>query len=265
MAEATPERFNQTQEAMIPLSLDSLSLDELQKREGLLKRLVSQRKNERLIDFKKRLENEQAFLEFSEETDELERNYNSDTVASASRALIYAAALGKIEIAQNLIKNHGADVNFRNEDKETPFLISLKRKRLKMAEWLLKNGVNLQINKQENDVKKIVCENGFISILPILKKHGVDFSKPYTRTLRRFAFFPIYRVNIYPIIVAAFSQQTKLVKELLKTPPSSEQAALMARALRSSSHLTKEIKILFLKALVQRKSNQIIQKQISRE
>ena len=253
--------------AMIQVSLMGiLNSDEIRKREGLLKHFIPHQKSAQLINFRNQLKNEQAFLDFVEEEDREQNDYNADKIDSASRALLYASALGKIGIAENLIKNHGADINYQNEKKETPLLISLKRKRLKMTEWLLENGVNLQQHRQEDEAKKIVCKNGMLSALPILKKYGVNFSTPYTRTLCRFGLFPVYRVKIYPFIVAAFSKQTKLVEELLKTTPlSPDVMGLMTRALQSHSSLTKEIKILFLKALVQGKQNQEMRKQIDKE
>lgn len=232
---------------------DILSFDNFQKRVALLKSRIKKNKlSDNISPYWQSLEQELFFLEFAEENDGVIINrgkVSEVTIASASRSLIYASALGKIEIAKKLIKNHHADVNYIHDNKETPLLVALRQKKLKMVEFLLQNGANVKETYQGNEAKKIICSLGFDLALPILEKYGVDFSKPYVRIIKGIYLIPLHRIKVYPILAAALRNQKKIVEILSKKTMPSETLRTIETALKKPERFHKDIRILLEKSL----------------
>ena len=198
-----------------------------------------------------KLRDKWGFLDFSEEDDDLRGNgyVTKDTRDSASEILMYAAALGKVRIAENLIKNHNADVNYRGVDKETPLLMALKRKRLKMVEYLLANGADIQGTHQGNNAKRIICTQGIALALPIFEKYGMDFMKPYVRTVRQNGLFSLHRIKIYPIVLAALTNQKKIVEILSQKKMPQNLIKELNIVLKKPKLFSQEIRDILEKAL----------------
>lgn len=121
----------------------------------------------------------------------------------ASEGLLHAAALGNIKIAEHLIQKMKADVNYQDKKGWTPLLWAISRKRLGMAEYLLRQGAN----------PNFVSCCGFSPVFralfdkvplafPLLRKYGADLDKPYYHTEYSKFVFPIRRVAYYPLMMA---------------------------------------------------------------
>lgn len=203
------------------------------------------------------LDKELFFLEFSSDDDTLngDRYISDETHDSASRALIYVSALGKRKIAENLITNYGADVNYWDKNKNTPLLIALKRKRFKMVEFLLQNGARVKGTRQGNEAKRIVCVQGLSLALPILKKYGLDFMKPYVRSFQKYPQPFFRRIKIYPIIIAALTNQKKIVELLVQEKMPSDLRKTIEKSLaKPKRNFSEEIHEILEKALVSQKN-----------
>ncbi len=204
-----------------------------------------------------KLDRELFFLEFSSDTDTLngDRYIGDETHDSASRALIYASALGKRKIAENLITNHGADVNYWDKNKNTPLLIALKRKRFKMVEFLLQNGACVKGTRQGNEAKRIVCVQGLSMVIPVLKKYGLDFMKPYVRPIQKYPQPFSRRIKIYPIIIAGLTNQKEIVELLAQEKMSSDLKKTIEKVLAKPKKIfSEEIHNIFKKALINQRN-----------
>ena len=226
---------------------EDFSFDGVQKRVALLRSRIN-KISDNILPYWQSLEQELFFLEFAEEVDHYQGD-KRDSILSASRALLYVSALGKEAFAENLIKKHYANVNYKNDNKETPLLIALKRKRLKMVEFLLKNGADIKGTYQENEAKKIVCSLGFDLALPILEKYGADFSKPYVRMIKGIYLIPLRRIKVYPILIAALKNQKKIVEIISKKTMSTKAIKAIETALKKPERFHKDIRILLEKSL----------------
>lgn len=207
--------------------------------------------------FWSKLNSELFFLDFSSDGDKLngDKYISDETHASASRALIYASALGKIKIAENLITNYGADVNYWDKNKNTPLLIALKRKRFKMMEFLLQKGACVKGTRQGNEAKRIVCVQGLSLALPILKKYGLDFMKPYVKVIQKPSHFLFRRIKIYPIIIAGLTNQKKIVELLVQEKMPSDLRKTIEKSLENPKKIfSEEIHEILEKALVSQKN-----------
>ena len=263
MDNTDPKRLIKHEIKKLSLKGSEYSLfDDVRKRVDLLERFVKEDNKITPSPFLRLLNEELGFLEFAEDTDKtLEIGYmTKETKDSASKSLLYAVALGKIGIAKNLVQNHEADVNYQDEEKNTPLLIALKRKKFKMVEWLLQNGAQVKGTRQGDEAKKIVCMHGLVLALPLLKKYGVDFMKPYVRVIHGRSIIPLKRIKIYPIIVAALTNQKQIVEILTKDKMPSDVLKEIEKALTHPKRFNKEIRIILGNAFLKQKGNSLLEK-----
>ena len=133
----------------------------------------------------------------------------------ASRALIEVAKLGQVERAQGIINDLGADVNYM-DDGHTPLYHAIRRKRLGMAEMLLKNGANN--NRHSNNTLSplnLACAMGFDMAIPLFMKYGVDINQPVEFKSWRKFHLGYQTFCIYPLAIAISQNQPKTCQTLL--------------------------------------------------
>ena len=111
---------------------------------------------------------------FTRETPEIN---TKDMRQCASRALVEVAKLGQVKRGQGIINDLKADVNYVDGCGRTPLYYAIERKRLGMAEMLLKHGAkNLSAYGKKTPLFR-ACRDGFIPGISLLIKYGADVNQ----------------------------------------------------------------------------------------
>ena len=98
----------------------------------------------------------------------------------ASNALVNLAKLGDVKRAESMISEPimSPDVNFLDRNGLSPLYHAIARKRLGMAEMLLKHGAeDHSAHGMETPLLR-ACRDGFIPGISLLMKYGVDTNNP---------------------------------------------------------------------------------------
>ena len=141
---------------------------------------------------------------------------NKDMRGCASRALIEVAKLGQVERGQGIINDLGANVNYMDGYGRTPLYYAIARKRLGMAEMLLKNGADSYLqNKDSLGAFNLACAMGMWQAIPLFMKYGVDINRP--REVKNWNRFHLgYRIfYAHPLGIAISQDQPKVCQTLL--------------------------------------------------
>ena len=103
-----------------------------------------------------------------------EMKQSTDMLKYASGALVGFATLGDIKHAQKCLSELQADVNYQDEEGRTPLFCAISRKRLGMAEMLLKNGADAnKSNKESVSPLLIACFMGFDKAIPVFARYQI--------------------------------------------------------------------------------------------
>ena len=136
----------------------------------------------------------------------------------ASRALVEVAKLGQVERGQGIIKDLGADVNYLDRQGRTPLYYAIRRKRLGMAEMLLKNGADISLRGGDSlDPFNLACAMGFPQGISLLVRHGADVNRPTPFKSWRKFHLGYQTFYAYPLAVAISQNQPKSCQVLLNT------------------------------------------------
>ena len=151
---------------------------------------------------------------FTRETPELESS--KDMRKCASSALIEIAKLGQVERGQGIIDDLEADVNYMDDKGRTPLYYAVARKRLGMAEMLLKNGADIyRQGKDSLDPLNLACAMGFSLAIPLFLKYGADINRP-TKVKSWNRFHLGYQVfYAHPLSIAISQNQAEVCQTLL--------------------------------------------------
>ena len=150
---------------------------------------------------------------FTRKTPEIKPN--KDMRKCASLALIEVAKLGQVERAQGIIKDLGANVNYVNADGETPLYHAIRRKRLGMAEMLLKQGAKNIAAKNHLDPLSLACAMDFPPAIPLFMKYGVDINaqRPFKSWNKFHLGYKTFYA--YPLAVAVSQNSPQATQTLL--------------------------------------------------
>ena len=136
----------------------------------------------------------------------------------AGEALIEAAALGQTKTCEAMLgEGFEANINTQDSDKRTALYHAIRRKRLGTASYLLEHGARVDI-PNEHVLPPVLkaCEDGCIPVLNMFKHHKIDFNKGYELIKRgKTRFSHPKKCILYPLEVAFFGKQTKVVRWLL--------------------------------------------------
>ena len=151
---------------------------------------------------------------FTRETPEVEQT--KDMRECASRALIEVAKLGQVKRGQGIIDDLWADVNYMDGDGRTPLYYAIARKRLGMAEMLLKNGADIyRQGKDSLNPLNLACATGFSQAIPLFLKYGADINRP-TEVKSWNRFHLGYQVfYAHPLSIAISQNQADVCQTLL--------------------------------------------------
>ena len=140
---------------------------------------------------------------------------NKDMRKCASNALLEASLLGDVKHGEGLLTELGANVNYMNGDGETALYNAVRRKRLGMAEMLLKRGAE---NKAGGDCLtpfNHACAAGFIPGIHLMLKYGADVNQSQkVKDWHRF-YLGYSTFNVYPLAIAISQNQAKACQTLL--------------------------------------------------
>ena len=99
---------------------------------------------------------------------------SSSRFTSDGTALLWASQEGCLSICRLLVK-HGADVNLKNNEEETPLLKAVANGHSNVAEYLLKRGANVNAMTSYHDTPLILaCEDGNLGLCQLLVRHGAE-------------------------------------------------------------------------------------------
>ena len=143
----------------------------------------------------------------------------------AGQALTHAAALGDLELCQRLLED-GAPVNMKNAEGYTALMNTVKRKRLRVAEYLLAHGAKIMSEKNGWNPVLDACSTGCIPALNMFKHYGVDFNKTYVYRKKSSKLRVSTRRVVSPLMVACAFKQPKAVQFLLDNGADIDQVSL---------------------------------------
>ena len=134
----------------------------------------------------------------------------------ASCALIEIAKLGQVKRGQGVIKDLGADVNYLDKEGKTPLYYAIRRKRLGMAEMLLRNGADMyRKGKDSLDPFNLACAMGFSQGISFLIKHGADVNHPTPFKSWRKFYLGYQTFYAYPLAIAVSQNNPDATQTLL--------------------------------------------------
>lgn len=119
---------------------------------------------------------------------------------SLGGAFFFACFDGQLETAQFLSK-HGVNINIKNEEKETPLVCAAEQGNIKMVQWLIKAGAN--VNASGEAALKAAARSGHKDIAELLIRNGAE----------------VCHIQGYvdsPLLCAIEGKNTALVKILLE-------------------------------------------------
>jgi len=134
----------------------------------------------------------------------------------ATRALSHAAALGKTDLSAKLIDVYGADVNYRDDHKETPLMRAMLQRRFGTAEMLAQHGGKAIRFKRGQTLLFHFCFENVSSAIPVLKRLNFDLDKPIVEWNWKKNDFGWGFCPYYPIAIAAYAGETEVLKALIE-------------------------------------------------
>lgn len=119
----------------------------------------------------------------------------------ASNALANLAKLGDVKRAKGMLSDPmlAPDVNYLDRHGRSPLYYAIARKRLGMAELLLKNGADDRAAPGQETPLLRACRDGFIPGISLLMKHGFDTNKPVPYRSWNKWYMGYRRWHIYPL------------------------------------------------------------------
>ena len=134
----------------------------------------------------------------------------------ARPALIEASKLGHIKGGTYLLDDFFVNPNTRDKDGRTALYHAIRRKRLGMAEMLLKHGAKTQWNGNEfYDAMNCACANGPDMAISLLIRYGADVNKPQKVKDWNRWHLGYKTIHVYPLAVAICHNRAKTCQILL--------------------------------------------------
>ena len=160
----------------------------------------------------------------------------------ASRALFHAAGLGKINLAEQLINNYGANVNYhQGKMKFTPLYRAIIRNRMGMMDMLLRKGAKLTTTKHGDTPQVWACAFRRPYAIPVFHKHGVDLNKPNFTWSWKPDILGWGLVKQYPLAIAFLCNAPKTKQKIIDTGVNLDTPVIYTGLFRKRKTLLQEI------------------------